>query len=313
MLHLGARNRLRVLRRSTPGLFLSGGSFGDILLPNRYVSLELAAEESIEVFVYRDSEDRLVATTETPKAMVGDVASLRVVALKPGVGAFLDWGLEKDLFLPLAEQVGRVRVGQEVTVLVRLDERSGRLVATMRLEKHLPPQQPTFREGAPVQALLLQETPLGYTALVEGKYLGLLYHEPHAPPVQPGERLTAHVAKVRPDGKIDLRREPTAARGARGLPDRILAALEQAGGRLDVDDDAPPERIQELFAASKKTFKQALGALYKQRRIVFTRPGIELAGRQAPRADHSGQRTTGGSPPRPARKREHRQPRGAER
>lgn len=283
MLHLGARNRLRVLRRSTPGLFLGGGSFGDILLPNRYVTLELAAEDAIEVFVYRDSEDRLVATTESPKAMVGEVARLRVVGTKPGVGAFLDWGLAKDLFLPHAEQVGRVRAGEEVMVLVRLDERSGRLVASMRIEQHLPRREPPrYREGQAVDAVILQETPLGHTAVVEGKYLGLLYHEPFAEPVRHGDCLRLYVAKVRPDGKIDLRREPTAARGARGLTDRILAALEQAGGRLPVDDDTAPERIQELFSASKKSFKQALGALFKERRIVFTRPGIALAAAAAP-------------------------------
>lgn len=287
---LGARHRLAVLRRSTPGLFLNGGEFGDVLLPNRYVTLELAAEREIEVFLYRDSEDRVVATTETPLAMVGEFAALKVVSVKPALGAFLDWGLSKDLFLPHGEQVGRVKVGQTAVVLVRLDERSGRIVATMRVEKHLRKDPPAFREGAPVPVLLMQETPLGYTAIVEKQFLGLLYHEPHAPPHQPGEALTAYVVKVRPDGKIDLRREPTAARGARGLTDRILEALEKAGGRLEVDDSSPPELIQEMFASSKKTFKQALGALYRERKIVLTKPGVELPGKapKSPQARRAG-------------------------
>lgn len=274
---LGTRNRLAILRRSTPGLFLNGGELGDILLPNRYVTLELAAENEIDVFLYRDSEDRIVATTETPLAEVGQFAVLRVAGTKAGVGAFLDWGLSKDLFLPMGEQRGRVRSGQSVVVFIKLDERSGRLVASMRLENHVRRDPPHYREGAPVQVLLAAETPLGYSAIVEGKYLGLLYHEPYAPPHQPGESLQVHVAGVRSDGKIDLRHEPTAARGARGLTDRIVAALEAAGGRLPVDDHTPPERVQELFGASKKSFKQALGALYKERRIAFTNPGIALA------------------------------------
>ncbi len=258
-----------------PGLYLDGGNLGEILLPNRYIAEDAPIPEQIEVFLYQDSEDRLVATTETPRAMVGEFASLRVVGIHPRLGAFLDWGLSKDLFLPLGEQGAPVVTGENVVVFVQVDRRSGRITATTRLDRHLHREPPRYREGQPVQLLLVARTPLGFTAIVGQSHLGLLYHDAYAPPLAVGQSIAGHVAAVRPDGKIDLRLEPFAARGVLGLTDRILAAIDAAGGHLDLDDSSPPKAIQEKFGVSKKSFKQAVGALYRERVIVLRKPGLE--------------------------------------
>ncbi len=273
MANLGKRNLLPVLRQAPPGLFLDGGSLGEILLPNCYIPGPVTLGMEVDVFVHLDSEDRLVATTETPRVMVGEFAALRVVSVEPRLGAFLDWGLSKDLFLPLREQTHRAEPGQNVVVHVSVDERSGRIVATTRLTRHLQREPARYREGTPVQVLLVARTPLGLTAIVEQAHLGLLYHDPHAPPLEVGQSLTAHVAAVRPDGKIDLRLEPSAARGVLGLTERILTALDDGGGRLALDDSSTPEEIQERFGVSKKSFKQAVGALYRDRQIQLPKTG----------------------------------------
>src|ERR1041385_5986584 len=177
---IGKRNTLTVVRDASPGLYLDGGDHGEILLPNRYVPRGLKRGSQIEVFVYRDSEDRLVATTETPRATVGDTATLKVIGINRQVGAFLDWGLAKDLLLPFREQTGPVRIGQQVVVRVYLDEASQRIVASMKLMKlskglDLPP--PDYRTGQEVEFVITERTPMGYKALVQGQYPGMLFRE----------------------------------------------------------------------------------------------------------------------------------------
>jgi predicted RNA-binding protein (virulence factor B family) len=172
MAEIGKRNTLAVIRGSSPGVYLDGGELGEILLPNRYVPARVAAGDLVEVFVYRDSEDRLVATSETPRATVGEVATLRVVGVNPRVGAFLDWGLAKDLLLPFREQTGPVRVGQDVVVRIYLDETSQRIVASMKLDPEPALALPPYRTGQQVELLVTAKVYLGYKALVEGTHIG---------------------------------------------------------------------------------------------------------------------------------------------
>jgi predicted RNA-binding protein (virulence factor B family) len=276
MATIGKRNTLMVLRESKSGIYLDGGKHGEILLPNRYVPRGIAPGDRLVVFVYRDSEDRLVASTETPLATVGEVATLKVISVNQQIGAFLAWGLAKDLLLPFREQTGPVRVGQDVVVRVYLDEKTERIVASMKLGQNSALEPPNYRSGQPVEFLITDKTSLGYKALVEGKHPGLLYHEGISAPVAIGQKLKGFVRALRPDGKIDLSLDQAGYRRVAPLALRIVQALQRSGGRLGLDDDSPPEAIRQAFGTSKKAFKQALGTLYKTRRIRFSKPGIEL-------------------------------------
>lgn len=276
MVSIGKLNTLTVVRDSTPGLYLDGEELGEILLPNRYVPRGLSPGDRIEVFLYRDSEDRLVTTTQTPRATAGDVATLRVVGIHQQVGAFLDWGLAKDLLLPFREQTAPVTSGQEVVVRVYVDPKTQRMVASMRLDPDSAIEPTLFRPGQPVVFLIQERTALGFKAMVEGGHAGLLYHEGLNVAIRVGQKLRGFVRTVRPDGKLDLSLDEAGYRRVGPLAERIVEALRLKGGRLDMDDDSPPESIRQAFGVSKKAFKQALGALYKARRVRFLKPGIEL-------------------------------------
>jgi len=276
MATLGKRNTLSIVRESTPGLYLDGGELGEILLPKRYIPADIKPRDTMDVFVFLDSEDRLVATTETPLATVGEFAALEVVSINPRVGAFLNWGLTKDLLLPYREQEGVVRVGKKVIVIVCLDAKSNRIVASTRLRRHLDLTPPPYRSGQPVNLLITRRTPLGYTAIVENAHTGLLYHTNLSVALTPGQTLKGFVRNLRPGGKIDLSLDDAGYKRVRPLRELIIQTLEENGGKLDFDDDSSPVAIRERFGVSKNAFKLALGALYKIRRIRFTKPGIEL-------------------------------------
>jgi predicted RNA-binding protein (virulence factor B family) len=273
---IGRRNTLSIERASGPGLYLDGGELGEILLPGRYIPHDVAPGAKLDVFIYLDSEDRLVATTETPLVMVGEFAHLKVLSVNPRIGAFLDWGLAKDLLLPFREQDGPVRPGERLVVYVYLDEQTRRIVASARLHRHLNRQEMTYREGQPVSFLITGKTPLGYNAIVENAHRGLLYHDGLSAPLQTGQKLKGFIRAVRPGGKLDLSLDAAGYKRVAPLTEQIVQSLERNGGRLAFDDDSSPPAIREAFGCSKKAFKQALGALYKSRRIQFTKPGIEL-------------------------------------
>jgi len=230
----------------------------------------------LDVFVYLDSEDRLVATTEKPAAMVGEFAFLKVVSVNPRVGAFLDWGLAKDLLLPFREQEGPVPVGRKVIVYVYLDAESNRIVASARLRKHLSHDTPAYAEGQRVDLLITGESPLGYNAIVENAHLGLLFRDRTSTILKTGDRLPGFVRAIRPGGKIDLSLDASGYKRVASLQLQIVQALERNGGILPFDDSTSPEAIRETFGVSKRAFKQALGALYKSRRIAFQPGGIQL-------------------------------------
>jgi predicted RNA-binding protein (virulence factor B family) len=262
-------------------MYLDGGAQGEILLPNRYVPASAKAGERLDVFVYRDSEDRLVATTETPFAMVGQCAFLRVVSVKANVGAFLDWGLEKDLLLPLREQTRTLRPLDWVVVIVALDVKSDRIVASARLDRWLDQVPAKFHSGEAVQLLVESETPLGWRAIINHTHRGLLYRSDLARPLTAGQALPGYIRAVRSDGKIDLTLEPTGYRRIAPLTEQIMEKLTTRGGRLPYHDKTSPEEIRRAFGVSKKSFKQAVGLLYRARRLVIDAEGISLA---APRA-----------------------------
>lgn len=273
---LGKRNLLSIVRESAPGLYLDGGELGEILLPKRYIPPAIRPKEKIEAFVYLDSEDRLVATTEVPLATVGEFACLKVVGLHERAGAFLDWGLAKDLLLPFREQERPVRAGQRVVVCVVLDPASRRIIASARLKRHLSQTPPDYRANESVNLLIADATPLGFTAIVEEQHLGLLYRDNLSIPLQIGQRLKGFVRKVRPNGQIDLSLDAAGYGRVTTLSEKIFQALRENQGRFAFDDDSSPEAIRLKFGVSKKAFKQALGKLYKARRIRFLNPGVEL-------------------------------------
>jgi len=273
---IGRRNIVSIERASGPGLYLRGGELGEILLPGKYIPKDIAPGVKLDVFIYLDSEDRLVSTTLTPKIMVGEFAYLKVLSVNPRVGAFLDWGLDKDLLLPFREQETPVRPDQSVIAYAYLDARSNRIVATTRLHRHLDRDETTYREGQPVNFLITSRTPLGYNAIIENAHRGLLYHDGLSAPLQIGQKLKGFIRAVRPGGKLDLSLDASGYKRVAPLKDQIVQALETNGGKLAFDDDSSPEIIRATFACIKKAFKQALGALYKSRRIQFTKPGIQL-------------------------------------
>lgn len=273
---IGELNILQIVRNAPQGVYLDGGQYGEILLPHRYVPRDATPGGELEIFLYRDSEDRLVATTETPLAYVDEFAFLKVVDYRPNVGAFLDLGLSKHLLLPLSEQKGHVAPGDRVVVFVKLDQRTDRLIATMRLDAHLNLSKPRYEEGRQVNLLIYEETPLGYKAIIENAHSGLLYHSDLNASLHYGQKLTGFIHAIRADGKIDLKLDQPGYQRITPLADQILAKLETSGGRLLLNDDSPPEAIRHAFGVSKKAFKQALGQLYKQKRIVLDDSGIRL-------------------------------------
>jgi predicted RNA-binding protein (virulence factor B family) len=276
MAQLGQFNTLAVVRESPHGLYLDGGALGEILLPRRYIAPGTAPGANLRVFVYRDSEDRLVATTGTPLAVVGECASLRVVSVKPGVGAFLHWGLEKDLLLPLREQTRPLMPHDWVIVHVAIDTKSDRIIATARLNRWLDKTPAAYKSGERVKLLIECETPLGFRAIVNHTHHGLLLRGDLAGPLVIGQTLDGYVKMVREDGKIDLSLEPVGYRRIAPLTERILEKLRASGGRIPFHDKTPPEEIRAAFGVSKKAFKQALGALYRDRLIRIEPDGIRL-------------------------------------
>jgi predicted RNA-binding protein (virulence factor B family) len=273
---IGQRNKFRVLRASVHGLHLDGGSLGDILLPARYITKAMLDDAELDAFLYRDSEDRLVATTETPLATVGEFAFLRVVSADARIGAFLDWGLSKDLLLPMGEQERSVKAGEWMIVYIYLDPDSDRIVCSARWSRHLGMTAPFYEEGQRVQLLIARETPLGYLAIAENAHQGLLYHSGLSSPLAIGQKVAGYVRTVRPDGRLDLSLDPAGYQRVGPLAQQILDLLSANGGRLALDDKSSPETIRRQVGTSKKAFKQALGALYQQRRIRFMEPGIQL-------------------------------------
>ena len=275
MAKIGERATLKVLREKPFGLYLDGGELGEVLLPHREVPADNVIGGTLDVFLYNDSEDRPVATLTTPKAMPGQFARLKCVAVT-GVGAFLDWGLPKDLLVPFREQKTRMEVGKNYLVHVYLDEVSGRIIASTRLTRHLDLSPHSFKPGDPVELVIFAKTELGYKAIVNGSHSGLLFSEGVFQPLQPGERTQGYIAAIREDGKIDLTLHSPGRSRVMGLEERILAELEARGGFWAIGDHSSAAEIHDELGVSKRTFKQAIGALLKKRQIQIEDRGIRL-------------------------------------
>ena len=274
---IGQRNRLTITREATPGFYLDGGKeHGEILLPGKYIPRAARPGEILDVFVYRDSEDLLVATTQWPLAMVGEFASLRVLSATPRLGIFLDWGLDKDLLLPIREQKDGLMPGYWVVVAVLLDTKTDRIIASARISRHLNLVPPPYAEGQMVNLLVTGPTPLGFNAIIDNAHTGLLYGSELASPLRMGQRMTGYVRSVRTDGKIDLGLDPAGYRRVADYTGDIIKALENADGRLPFHDGSSPTEIREAFGMSKKAFKQAIGVLFKSRRIMISPREIRL-------------------------------------
>ena len=275
MLEIGKTTSLEVLRAVPMGVIL-GGPDQEVLLPTRYVPAGVSPGDVIEVFLHTDSEDRPIATTEKPLAQADEFACLKVVAVN-SVGAFLDWGLSKDLLLPYRSQLGPVVPGQRVVVRVLCDRVSGRPVATTKTERFLEAPPDDLHEGQAVQLLIYEETDLGYKAIVDGRYGGLLHRESAGGNLEIGSSPAGYVQRVRPDRKVDLMLTRSGKAAIRDAREILLEALVRAGGRLALGDRSEPEEIRRTLGLSKKAFKRAAGTLYRERRIRVADASVELA------------------------------------
>ncbi len=276
---LGQKNLLKAAWKVDFGMYLEGDEEGKILLPNRYVPEGLEVGDEVEVFVYLDNEERRVATTLEPKAMVGDFAYLEVAWVNE-FGAFLDWGLMKDLFCPFREQKKRMEEGRSYIVHVHLDEESYRIMASAKVEKWLEndklKEEKLLSVGDKVSALIWQKTDLGFKAIIDNKYGALLYDSQVFKDIHTGDRVDAYVTKIRPDGKIDIALQPSGRLHTEDFAEQLLRYLQYRGGRCRLGDKSSAEDIKEQFGVSKKTYKRAIGDLYKRRLIAINDDGIEL-------------------------------------
>jgi predicted RNA-binding protein (virulence factor B family) len=271
---VGLYNTLKVARKAGPGVYLDDGGEG-ILLPARQVPDGAKTGDELRVFIYHDSDNRLIATTMVPKAVVGDLARLTVVSVTPQ-GAFLDWGLAKDLFVPKSQMATFMRLGGEYLVRLYIDKQTGRVAATERLESFLSNEELTVTEGEEVSLTVFRRTDLGFAVIINGKHLGLLYDNEVYQDLAPGDTLTGFIRTIRPDNKIDVVAGKKGYARVEGEAGRILELLADNGGYLPFNDKSDPEAIYQTFGMSKKTFKMTTGALYKQQKIIFTKTGIQL-------------------------------------
>lgn len=272
---LGAFNRLTIVKEVDFGLYLDGGDEGEILLPRRYVPTTYKIGDEIDVFLYLDQDERLVATTEQPLAQVGDFAYLECSWVNE-YGAFLNWGLMKDLFCPFREQKKRMEIGSSYIVYVTIDEESYRMMASAKVERYLSKDKPPYKAGDEVQILVWQKTDLGFKAIIDNAYAGLIYRDQIFKYVHTGDRMKAYVANVRPDGKIDLTLQHTGRQQTIDFSEALLTYLHEHGGSCDLGDKSDAEEIKARFEVSKKVYKKAIGDLYRRRLITISDDGIHL-------------------------------------
>ena len=275
MLNIGNYNTLKIIKILSFGAYLDGGGGKEILLPTRYVPDGAKVGEEVEVFIYHDNEGRLIATTLRPKAVVGEFAFMQVKSVNT-TGAFLDWGLMKDLLVPYKEQKLTMREGKWYLVYVRLDHVTGRIMASARIEKFLNNVPPKYEFNQEVDLLVADDTEIGYKVIVNNLHWGMVYHNQVFQRLEKGEHLKGYVKEIREDDKLDISLAPLGYQKVDGIAQTILHALQMQNGFLPVHDKSDPDVIYSLFRCSKKAFKQAIGALYKQHLIHIEPEGIRL-------------------------------------
>lgn len=275
-IELGKFNRLEVVKEVDFGMYLDGGDEGEILLPARYVPEDCNVGDMLNVFLYLDNEERLIATTLTPLVQVGEFAYLEVAWVNQ-FGAFLNWGLMKDLFVPFSEQKMKMQVGKKYIIHAHLDDESYRIVASAKVDRYLSKEKAEYQPGEEVNILIWQKTDLGFKAIIENKFGGLLYDSEIFQPLQTGVMLKAYVKQVREDGKIDLILQKPGFEKVDDFSKTLLEYIREHDGHTSLNDKSPADDIYETFGISNKTFKKAVGDLYKKHLIVLQEDGIRLA------------------------------------
>ena len=275
MINLGEYNSLVVARRMEQGIYLEDDLGNSVLLPNRYIPEGIQIADELSVFVYNDSEDRIVATTLAPKITLGKFASLEVVSVT-NYGAFLDWGLAKDIFVPFSEQPHKLQVGDQAIVYLYLDKVTVRLVASAKLNRFLKNENITVKENEEVELLIADSTDIGVNVIINDRYKGILYRNEIFQNVHYGHRVKGYIKKIREDNKIDVSLQKQGYENVKSNEEKIMAKLQENSGFLGLNDYSSPEEITATLEMSKKTFKKAIGALFKQRLIRIEEKGIYL-------------------------------------
>lgn len=273
---LGKYNLLEVVKAVDFGVYLNGGDDGEILLPSRYVPEGCKPGDVLNVFIYLDNEERLIATTLQPYVQVGEFACLEVAWVNE-YGAFLDWGLMKDLFVPFREQKMKMQKGHRYVVHAHVDEDSYRIMASAKVERYLSKEFPEYQQGEEVEVMVWQKTDLGYKVIVDNKFGGLVYRKEIFKALEPGMHMQAFVRQVREDGKIDLTLQKDGLQKVGDFSEILLQYIKDNEGFTSLNDKSAAEEIYETFGVSKKTFKKAVGDLYKKRLVVLVEGGIRLA------------------------------------
>jgi predicted RNA-binding protein (virulence factor B family) len=271
----GKYNTLSIIKIVDFGVYLDGGELGEILLPMKWVPEGCKPNDEIEVFIYFDSEDRVIATTMKPYAEVGEFALLKAKAVNE-IGAFLDWGLEKDLLVPYREQNAKMVEGRSYLVYIYADPQGGRIAASARLERFLSKETANYQPWEEVDLILWRTTDIGYMAVVNNQHEGLLYSSEVFVDLERGQHIKGYVMKVREDGKIDLSLQKPGYEKIDGFAERLLELLKENEGFMELNDKSPAEEIYEICGMSKKNFKKSIGALYKQKLILIEDMGIRL-------------------------------------
>ncbi|HBF89478.1 MAG TPA: GntR family transcriptional regulator [Bacteroidales bacterium] len=274
-MEIGKYNKLRVVKEVDFGIYLDGGSYGEILMPKRYVPKDCKPDDEIEVFIYLDSEDRFIATSEKPYGIVGEFALLKVASINR-VGAFLNWGLPKDLLVPFKEQKAKMEEDKSYVVYIYVDTVTQRIAASSNLDKFLDNTPPEYEENQEVDLLISNPTEIGYKVIINNLHWGMLYKNEVFQKLRRGQKIKGFIKKVREDEKIDVCLQKPGFEKIDTLTDTILQKLNEYGGFIIVNDKSSSEEIYELFGTSKKTFKKSVGALYKKRLISIEEKGIRL-------------------------------------
>jgi uncharacterized protein len=275
MATIGKINTLEIIKELSFGVYLDGGEHGEILLPVRYVPKNCKIGDKIDVFIYFDSDDRIIATTEKPYAMVDDFALLKAVSVN-AVGAFLDWGLPKDLLVPFREQKQTMQEGNWYIVKIYIDKTSNRIAASAKIDSFLDNLPPNYNEGQEVDLIICNETELGFKAIVNGMHWGMLYKSEVFQPLTKGQKIKGFIKRIRDDEKIDLSMAKTGYGKVDDISEKILEYLRINNSFMAITDKSSPEKIYELFGISKKAYKMAIGNLYKKGLIILEDSGVRL-------------------------------------
>ena len=277
MLEIGKYNKLTVLRKVDFGYYLDGLDYGDILMPAKYAEESLEPGDDVDVFVYLDSSEKLIATTEKPLAEVGQIGYLKVVKVND-IGAFLDWGITKQLFVPFAEQKTKLEEDKFYWVYIFIDPVTERIMGSTKLGRFLDQTPPFFKANEITRGIVWQKTDLGYKIIINHSHTGLLFNSEIYKTLQPGDLIDVEIKNIRPDGKIDLCLPKSALEKSDEVSEIVLKKLQANNGFLPFGDHTDPEIIKQELGLSKKSFKKAIGKLYKERKILIEQKGIYLLG-----------------------------------